>query len=339
MKPIVTGILSYGMSGRIFHAPFIHLDPRFELRAFTERSRKIAQNDYPGTISYDSVEELLCDNAIELVIVNTPNNTHDDLARQCLRAGKHVLVEKPFASSSVIAEALFALGEKMGKHVMAYQNRRWDSDFLSVKNVIESGKLGRLIEVNFRFDRYKKELSPKKFKEEILPASGLTYDLGPHLLDQVISLFGVPQRSRKVNGIYRPDSVVDDYVSWQLLYPDKLRVNVTSSLLTAEPVPSFILHGVNGSYLKARSDIQEAQLDQRMSPADPAYGMEPTGNEGLLVTMTGGVKNTEHVHAPKGDYRLLFEAVYNQIRNGKPFPVRKEEVIGQLKLLEMPSAG
>lgn len=339
MKPVITGILSYGMSGRIFHAPFIDASPAFTLRAFVERSQKKALDAYPGAISYDSVDELLADPAIELVIVNTPNNTHEELARKSLEAGKHVLVEKPFAASSAGAESLFRLAEARNLFILTYQNRRWDSDFQSVKDVVAGGRLGRLIEVSFRFDRYKQEIGVKRFKEERLPAAGLSYDLGPHVLDQVICLFGTPVNSRKVSGCYRDGSLVDDYVSWQLVYPGQLRVQVTASLLTAQPIPAFVLHGTHGSYLKERTDIQEAQLDRGMNPRDPAYGVEDEGKEGILVIAdAGNRKTTEKIRGLSGDYKKLFEAVYRQLREGEPYPVTKEQILTQMRLLEMPAA-
>src|SRR5690606_9368380 len=177
-KSIVTGILSYGMSGRVFHAPFVHKKSRFELRAVVERHEKRAQQRYPDVISYDSVAELLSDDKIELVIVNTPNDTHVDYATQALKAGKHILVEKPFAPSADEARKLFALGKEVGRHVMVFQNRRWDSDFKLLKRVVERETLGELIEMHVRFDRYRMEKSPKKFKELKIPGSGVLYDLG-----------------------------------------------------------------------------------------------------------------------------------------------------------------
>ncbi|MXV15410.1 Gfo/Idh/MocA family protein [Hufsiella ginkgonis] len=336
MQPISTGILSYGMSGRIFHAPFVAAHPGFKFHSVTERSVKKVNERYPGVISYDDVASLLADDALELVIVNTPNDTHYPLAKQALLAGKHVLVEKPFAATAVEGKELFSLAREMDRHVMVYQNRRWDSDFQSVKSVIESGELGKLIEVNFRFDRYRREISVKKFKEELVPATGLTYDLGPHLLDQVISLFGKPLQSRKVTGTFREGSKVDDYMSFQLTFEGNVNVFVTSSLLTAKPLPSFVIHGANGSFIKDRVDVQEAQLDAGTLPTDASYGVEHAGSEGALtVVAPDGTKTTSAITAPKGNYMGLFDAVHVQIRNGVPYPVKEEQVIWQLELLQM----
>jgi len=332
---IITGILSYGMSGRLFHAPFVHTNTGFEFYAVTERHEKKAQSRYPDLISYDSVEDLINDPKIELVIINTPNNTHYEFAKMALEAGKHVLVEKPFASTVAEATELFDLAQKAGRAVMVYQNRRWDTDFQSVKSVIESGVLGDLIEVHFRFDRYRREISQKSFKETPLPASGLSYDLGPHLLDQVISLFGKPLKWYKTLGTFRPESLVDDYMNVHLIYPNGLNVFITASLLTAYPLPAFILHGTQGSFCKERSDVQESQLDKEISPLDAIYGIEPEDSAGLLTTIdVAGNKSIEYISALKGNYRHLFDAVYAQIRNGIPFPVKDEEILWQLNILE-----
>jgi predicted dehydrogenase len=335
-KPILTGLMAYGMSGRVFHAPFISKHPGFELKAIVERHEKKAALQYPGIISYNNIDDLLNDNEIELVIVNTPNNTHFELAKQALQAGKHVLVEKPVAETTSEVKELYDLGRKVKRQVMVFQNRRWDSDFLSVKKVIESGKLGELIEVHFRFDRYKPVLSPKLFKEtKSLAANGLVYDLGPHLIDQAISLFGRPLSFKKTTATYREGSEVTDYFNYHLSYPYQLNVYLTSCLLIAQPLPSFVIHGTLGSYIKDRCDGQEAQLDSSIWPTDPEYGLEPAGSEGKLVTIgLDGQKNTEYIASNQGNYMQLFESVYYTIRNNALYPITEEHIAWQIELLE-----
>lgn len=335
---IVTGILSYGMSGRLFHAPFIDTHKHFKLYAVTERHEKKAALRYHDLISHNSVDDLIADPKIELVIVNTPNNTHYEFSKKALLAGKHVLVEKPFAATSAEAKELFDLSRTVNRKVMVYQNRRWDSDFQSVKTAIESGSLGNLIEVHFRFDRYRREISKKAFKENPLPASGLSYDLGPHLLDQIISLFGKPLKWFKTLRTFRPDSKVDDYMNVHLIYPGGLNVFVTASLLTAYPLPAFVLHGTQGSFVKDRVDVQEAQLDMEISPLDRSYGIEPDGAEGIMTTIDAeGNKSSSYHTAVKGNYNRLFDAVYAQIRKDEPYPVKEEEILWQLEILESQS--
>jgi len=332
---ITAGLLAYGMSGKVFHAPFLNVHHGFNLKAVVERSNKNAGNDYPEITSYNSVDELLADDEIELVVINTPNNLHYEHSKAALQKGKHILVEKPFTATSAQARELFDLADKAGKQIFFYQNRRWDSDFASVKKVLSSGKLGKLNEMHLRYDRYRNVIGPKAFKEKAIEASGLLYDLGPHLLDQVISLFGKPLSFHKVLGKNRKDTLVDDYFTIQLSYPDSVNVFVTSSMLVVNPQAAFVLHGVYGSFIKQRADIQEEQLLAGMKLTDDGYGVELKGKEGLLTTIDGdGNKTEEIVPSETGSYLPLFDAIYNSLTNNIPYPVRREDVITQLEIIE-----
>jgi len=334
-KTINAGLLAYGMSGQVFHAPFLQAHSGFNLKAIVERSQKKAVNNYPNIISYNSVDELLNDEEIELVVINTPNNLHYEHSRAALTRHKHILVEKPFTATAVQAKELFELADSVGKQIFFYQNRRWDSDFIAVKKVIESGKLGKLVEVHMRYDRYRNVIGPKAFKENPIEASGLLYDLGPHLLDQVISLFGKPLSYHKIMGKNRVGTLVDDYFSIQLSYPNSLHVFVTASMLVVNPQAGFVLHGVNGSFIKQRTDIQEEQLLAGMKLTDPGYGVEPASKDGLLTTIDAeGHKTEETVPSEVGSYLPLFEAVYQAINHNKPYPVTRENVLTQLEIIE-----
>jgi scyllo-inositol 2-dehydrogenase (NADP+) len=337
--PIRTALLAYGMSGKLFQAPFVAAHPGFELFAVVERTEQRMHHDYPGIRSFASVAELLAEPSIELVVVNTPSNTHFELASQALRAGKHVLLEKPVATSVAQLQELLALAQQTGRHLLAYHNRRWDTDFGAVRRVVESGQLGQLIEVHFRFDRYKPALNPKKFKEEVLPGSGLLYDLGPHLIDQAISLFGRPLSYHKTVGHYRAGTQVDDYFSLHLRYSQGLNVWLTSGLLIADPGPAYVLHGTQGSYQKGRTDPQEAQLLAGQPPTAPEYGHEKPGEEARL-TLAGpdGALSTMPDPAAPGNYLGLFEAVFQTIRHEAPYPIRAEQLLWQNELLEAPAA-
>ncbi|KUG08289.1 Gfo/Idh/MocA family oxidoreductase [Solirubrum puertoriconensis] len=335
---IQTGLLAYGMSGQVFQAPFVAAHPGFALRAVVERTRKQAQQRYPNIISYNSVTELLSDPAIELVIVNTPNDSHVELTRQALQAGKHVLLEKPVATTPAEVQELWQLARSVNRQIFAYQNRRWDSDFQLVQQVVASGQLGQLAEVTFRFDRYKLPLHHKLFKETPdLPGSGLLFDLGPHILDQALSLFGRPARVRRTLGRFRPGSQVDDYFQLQLLYPSGPLVTLVSGLVIAQPLPAYVLHGTLGSFQKSRADVQEAQLLEGLTPLDAAYGLEP-GSEAGLLTLVGadGQKTRQTLTPPKGDYLQLFEAVYQSLRNGAAYPITEEHMLWQLQALAEP---
>lgn len=334
LNTIKTGLLSFGMSGKIFHAPFLNAHQGFELCAVTERSKKTAAQYYPGIKSYDSVEALLKDPAIELVIVNTPNATHYDFALQALRQGKHVLVEKAFTTTSGEAQQLFREAGNRNLHVLPYQNRRYDGDFLSVKKVIESGRLGQLVEVHFHFDRYRYTIGPKA-KEKPGPGSGILYDLGPHVTDAVLSLFGPPERWTKTLGHFRPNTKVDDYAHIHMSYSDGMQVFVSASMLVADIQPGFIVHGTKGSYIKQRVNVQEDQLLQEMSLDNPEYGIESEETAGILTTVNeDGSKTRETIVAEKASYLNVFNDVYETIRNGKPYPVTEAQIVKQLEILE-----
>ncbi|WP_201984173.1 Gfo/Idh/MocA family oxidoreductase [Hymenobacter rubidus] len=336
-SPIRTALLAYGMSGKLFQAPFLAAHPGFDMQAVVERTEQRMHHDYTHIRSYGSVAELLADPAIELVVVNTPSYTHFDLASQALRAGKHVLLEKPVAASLAQLQELLALAQDTGRHLLAYQNRRWDSDFGAVRRVVESGQLGQLIEVHIRYDRYKPTLNPKKFKEDPLPGSGLLYDLGPHILDQAISLFGRPLGAEKTSGHYRPHTRVDDFFNFHLRYPNNLHVWLTSSLLVAAPGPAYVLHGTLGSYQKGRTDVQEAQLQQGIGPTAPEYGHEKPGQQGqLTLAQADGTLTTTPDPSIPGNYMGLFEAVFQAIRNGVPYPISNEQLLWQNEVLEQP---
>ena len=330
-----TGILSFGMSGQIFHAPFLNEHKNFELKAVVERSTKKAHLTYPDIKSYNTVDALLADSEIELIIVNTPNPTHFEFALKALQAKKHVLLEKPFTVNSSEAKELFKAAKKNNCYVLAYQNRRYDSDFLSVKEVLASGKLGQLVEFHLRYDRYKYNIGPKATKETSILGSGLAYDLGPHLLDAAISIFGIPVKWKKQLGKFRPNTQVDDYAHFHLMYQNGLQIFITTSMLVAQPQPAFVLHGTKGSYLKQRADVQEQQLQEGMKPSNPLFGIEDVNNQGILTTINlEGIKKHKNIVAKKSSYMHVFNDVYTAIREGKPYPVTEEQIIQQLEILE-----
>lgn len=334
-KPIVTALLAYGMSGKLFHAPFVNLNPGFDFKGVLEHNTKRVNADYPDVKSYNTLEEILEDPEIELIIINTPSNTHVDYSRKALLAGKDILVEKPFAPSSAEAKEIFDLGRKLDRKVMVYQNRRFSSDFAITRDIIKSGKLGELIEVHFRYDRYRAAIGPKVFKETPLPAAGIVYDLAAHLLDQVICILGKPLSFNKVTGIFRKNSQVDDYGHIHLIYPKQVNVFITTSMLVADPQPGIIIHGTQGSFVKAFCDKQEEQLIAGMKPDAPDFGKEDAGNEGKLSLMNENCEKTvELVPSVIGKYMDLFDAVIQTIRNGTEFPVKEDEVLAQIEILE-----
>jgi len=334
-KPIITALLAYGMSGKLFHGPFIHAHAGFYFKGVLEHNTKKVNTDYPDVKSYDTLEEVLNDPEIELVIVNTPSNTHVDYARKALLAGKDILVEKPFAPTVADAKEIFDLGRKLNRKVMVYQNRRFSSDFKVTRDTIKSGKLGQIIEMHLRYDRYRAEIGPKVFKETPLPAAGIIYDLAAHLLDQAICILGEPLSYHKITGVYRKNSLVDDYGHIHLVYPNQGNVFITTSQLVADPQPGIIIHGTKGSFVKEFCDIQEDQLIAGMKPGDHGFGIEELGKEGRLTLVNNqGVITTELVPSAVGKYMDIFESVVQTIRNNAEFPVKESEVMIQIGILE-----
>ncbi|MTK53065.1 Gfo/Idh/MocA family oxidoreductase [Paludibacter sp.] len=333
MKIINTALLSYGMSGKVFHAPFISLHEGFHLLGAWERSKKLIQDAYPGTRSYASLDELLADDAVELVVVNTPTYTHYEYTKRALEAGKHVVVEKAFTSTVAEAEELKMLAEKQGKKLAVYQNRRWDSDFLTVKKVIESGKLGDLKEMEIHFDRYNLDLSYKMHKEEPNSGSGIVKDLGPHAIDQALYLFGMPQAVFADIRTIRPVSIVDDCFDILLYYPT-LHVRVKATLIAKEPVPAYIIHGTNGSFLKSRADIQESVLLQGVKPGSTDWGTEPESEQGTLNYLSNGETIREKVQSEQGNYFEFYKGVYTALADNQPMPVTAGDGIRVMQIIE-----
>ncbi|HEV7331575.1 MAG TPA: Gfo/Idh/MocA family oxidoreductase [Flavisolibacter sp.] len=333
MQQINTAILSFGMSGKLFHAPFLHVHEGFRFYAVLERSKNLAQEVYPDVKTYRNLEDLLADETIELVIVNTPNYTHYDYAKKALEAGKHVIVEKPFVVNAAEGEELIQLAQQKGLLLSPYQNRRWDSDFKTVQKIVEEGWLGNIVEAEFHFDRYKEELSPKQHKEVPGPGTGALYDLGAHIIDQALLLFGEPEAVFGDIRIVRPVSKVDDYFEVLLYYP-QLRVRLHGSYLVREPLPSYILHGAKGSFLKWRADVQEAALLEGKTPGTPDWGVEPVTERGLLHTEKDGAVIRETVPTVSGNYLHYFEGIYEAVRNGAALPITGQQAINTIRVIE-----
>lgn len=332
MHKIKTALLSYGMSGKVFHAPFLHVHPGFELVGAWERSQLKIQTDYPEARSYPSLEALLMDD-IDLVVVNTPVATHFEYARKAILAGKHVLVEKAFTTNAAEAEALDALAKVKGVKLCVFQNRRWDSDFRLVQSVLREGKLGDIVEAEFHFDRYNPNLSPKTHKETVNDGAGILKDLGSHLIDQALHLFGYPEGIFADVRITRAQSLVDDYIDILLYYPDK-RVRIKSGFFVMEPIPSYVLHGKNGSLLKPRGDVQEDDLKAGNIPSPDNWGYEPEGKEGVLHFEHDGIIERKRISAPAGNYYEFFDALCRSISENTEVPVPAADGVKTMKIID-----
>ena len=333
MQKIKTALLSYGMSGKVFHAPFLELHPGFELLGSWERSKKLIKEDYPEVISYPSLESILEDKTIDLVIVNTPIDTHFEYAKKVLLAGKHVIVEKAFTSNVAEAKELAALAKEKGLKLSVFQNRRWDSDFKNVKSIVDKNVLGEIVEAEFHFDRYNPVLSPKVHKETVNSGSGIMKDLGPHIIDQALYLFGLPNAVFADIRFIRANSVVDDYMD-VLLYYTNFRLRLKAGFFVREPNPSYVIHGKKGSFLKSRGDVQEDELKLGKKPNLPNWGTEKEGQEGLLHTEIEGKIIKEKTPTLQGNYYDFFDGVYQCLTNGKIEPVTAQDGVNVIQIIE-----
>jgi predicted dehydrogenase len=333
MKPINTALCSYGMSGRVFHAPFISVNPKFNLYGVFERTKNEAQKHYPNIKTFRSLESLLADEAVELVIVNTPNVTHFDFAKKVINAGKHLVIEKPFTATVAEADALIKLAKERNVQMSVYHNRRYDSDFKTVQKVINDGLLGTIVEAEFHYDRFDATLSYKTHKETPSIGVGSLYDLGSHLIDQALQLFGMPEAVFANVDALRPNSKVGDYFDVKLFYPTH-RVILKSSYYVREPLPGNILHGTKGSFIKTKADVQEKQLIAGKMPDSMDWGTEADNEKGLLHTENNGKIIKKLVPSLKGNYMTYFDAIYEAIRNRKSVPVSAEDGRNVIKIIE-----
>ena len=333
MQKIKTALLSYGMSGKVFHAPFLELHPGFELIGSWERSEKRIQEDYPETKSFPNLESILEDATIDLVIVNTPVATHFEYAKKVLLAGKHAVVEKAFTTTVAEAQELDALAKENRLKLSVFQNRRWDSDFKTVKKIIDDGMLGDIVEAEFHFDRYNPVLSPKQHKESANPGAGILKDLGPHLIDQALFLFGLPNAVFADIRMIRSNTLVDDYIDILLYYSD-FRVRLKSGFFVREPIPSYIVHGKKGSFLKPRGDVQEDDLKLGKKPNLNAWGKEPKSKEGTLHTEINNDVLNVKVPTLQGNYFDFFDGVYQSISNDTIEPVTAKDGLNVMKIIE-----
>lgn len=333
ISPIKTALCSFGMSGRVFHSPFLSVNSGFNFYAVWERTKNEAQKKFPNVVTYRTLEEMLADELIELVIVNTPNYTHYEYAKKALEAGKHVIVEKPFTVDVKEAEELIALAKKQNKLLSVYQNRRYDSDYKTIKKVLDKKLLGEVAEAEFHFDRFREELSPKKHKEIPGPGTGVLYDLGAHLIDQALQLFGMPEKVFADIRVIRPLSKVDDYFEVLFYYPN-LRVRLKASYTVREALPGYIIHGLKGSFIKPKTDVQEMMLQAGNIPGGKDWGTEPVTEKGLLHTEIDGIEVREYIDSEQGNYDDYYSGIYEAIRNNKPLPVTAEEGENVIRIIE-----
>jgi scyllo-inositol 2-dehydrogenase (NADP+) len=326
-------IIGFGLSGRYLQAPFFEANRNFNLTTIVS----VHQNPkefYPNVLVAKSIEEVLADATIDLISICSPNETHYAYTKLALQAGKHVLVEKPFTATSKEAEELISLAKTQHKVLTVFQNRRWDSDFLTVKKLIEENRLGEILNFEIHFNRFKPDLNPKKWKETNSASSGVLYDLGAHIIDQTIVLFGIPKNVWGQTFTQREHSTIDDAFDIQLDYGN-LKVTLRSSLMVREDSPRYIIHGSKGSFVKYGMDVQEDHLKAGMMPMDIGFGVEPIKQYGTLYTKKDNLPFTEKIETKKGNWAKLFQNVYEAIMHSKTLLVKPEEVLEQIKIIEL----
>jgi len=344
-KTYNVGVVGYGLSAKVFHIPFITTTPGFRLHGIVQRTPKEGNSvpaDYPDLKHYTDVKDLLADREVDVIVVTTPPDNHFELTKAALESGKHVLTEKPFVPTSAEADKLISISKETKKLICVYQNRRWDSDFLTVKKLVNDGTLGRIVEYNSHFDRYRAD-APTNWKGQIgIPQGGSAlFDLGTHLIDQAYTLFGLPQsvHGRLLNqrkgeaDFFNPDAV-----SAELTYANGLIVNIRISALSAEIVqPRFWVRGFKGSFTKQTLDRQEDQLKAGMKPTEAGFGKDdPATMKLTLVGEDGKMKTGQVPDLQPETYTTFYKGFAKAVASGREddVPVKASEARDVLRILE-----
>lgn len=316
--PLGVGLIGHGKAGRGFHEPLIRSVDGLQL------GRIVA-----GRADVAGLEALLADATVGAVVIATPNESHFDLARRSLLAGKHVVVDKPFTVTSDEARALIDIARDQRRILTVFHNRRWEGDFRTLRLLIEQGRLGRVIYYEARFDRFRIEPRPGAWREGDRPGSGILFDLGSHLIDQVLVLFGLPQGVTADIRTERDFGASDDCFDLWLHYP-RLKVSLTAGMMVREPAPRFTIRGTRGTFVKAGLDPQEAALAAGRSPRDEGWGREPRQQWGTLITD----QSQDTIETLPGAYQFFYENLREAIAGREPVSVRPEEALATIEIIE-----
>ena len=338
MNNLRTGIIGFGFSGRVFQAPFIDAVEGFELTKISTAnpdSIKLIENRYPDTIIVPRAEEIINDTSLDLVIVTSPNIFHYQWTKEALLAGKHVVVEKPFTNTAAEADELIELSKQTGKILTVYHNRRFVSDIKTARKLLFSGLLGDVVDYEAHFDRFRPEAQPAGYwREDSLPGSGILYDLGSHLIDQALYLFGLPLAVTANICRQRPWAKADDCFDVMLHYPTHT-ATLKSSMLAKIPGPTIQIHGTKGTFVKYGLDVQEDNINKGLIPNTPDWGKEPEMGWGKLVTEFNGVKLKALVESENGDYREFFINLRDAIMGKTELAVKPEEARTVIRIIEL----
>jgi scyllo-inositol 2-dehydrogenase (NADP+) len=335
---IEVGLVGYGLAGRAFHAPVIRAVPGLHLSAIVQRSGREAGEKYPDVRIMRSLDELLSIPEIRLVVIATPNETHYHFARQCLEAGRDVVVDKPFTTTLKEAVSLVQIAKDAKRLVTVYQNRRYDGDFQAIRQVVAAGTLGRIVRFETAYDRYRPQLKPGAWRETTRPGSGILFDIAPHLIDHALVLFGLPEAVTTDVRIERENAVADDAFDIMLHYSDGMRAVLRSSILAAAPRPRFVLLGTQGSFVKQTFDPQEMNLRQGNIPEGKPWGYEPEENWGVLTVPKRDSFEQRRIPSAACDYRDYYANVRDAILGRTALAVTPGYALDVMRMLELARA-
>jgi predicted dehydrogenase len=330
---ISVGLVGFGFAGRVFHAPIISAVAGLKLRAILQRSSNEAALCYPEAQVVKSMDELLAIDEIKLIVIATPNVFHYPLARECLLAGRDVVVDKPFTTTYSEAAELVNLAKQHGRLLTVYQNLRCNGDFRTIRRLVESGSLGRIVLYEAHFDRYRLQVRPDAWRERAEPGSGVFFDLGVHLIDQAMVLLGLPEAIAADIRIERDGAVVDDAFDVTMQYP-RNRVLLRACMTALAPDIRYIVRGESGAFVKFGIDPQEEALKRGEIPHDETWGREAREKWGMLYTPDGNSIRTEAIPTIPGDYRLFYANVRDAILGDAPIDVTHEQMLNVVGALE-----
>ncbi|MDF2479267.1 MAG: oxidoreductase [Sphingobacterium sp.] len=338
MSKIRVGLIGFGISGQVFHAPVMRSIAALELVKVTARKAEqqtLLKERFPQAEIALSADEIFADKTIELVVIATSNDMHYPMAKRALEAGKHVVVEKPFTNTIEQADELIALAKEKNLVLAPYHNLRFTSDYRTVEKIIKGGRLGRIVNLESRFDRFRNYLRPNAWREENLPGSGIFYDLGPHLIDQALQLFGKPNAVFADLAIQRDHAKAIDNFDC-ILYYDNLRVSLKGSMLAKEPTPRYRLFGMNGNFVKNGVDPQEALLrDGKFPDEDPNWGEEDPSIYGKLNIVENGKDVEEIIVSEKGSYPEFYQNVADTILGSATLIASPEQARDVIRIIEL----
>lgn len=335
-RVIKVGMIGFGMSGRIFQYPVIKSVPGLKLVKVLEPKgvSDEVMKSYPDILFSTDMEDFLDDSEIEIVVVAVPTPLHYEVTRKVLLSGKHVVVEKPFTVTEEEGQKLIELAESRGLLISIYHNRRWDGDFQTILKIVHSSILGRLVEYEAHFDRYRNYLIPGFWRDGDLPGAGILYDLGSHLIDQVLYLFGKPKTVYADLRTQRENACTVDSFELIIGY-ENLKAILKGSLLVREQGPRFILHGTDGSFVKYGFDPQEDALKNGLPVLGTNWGVEPEKQWGMLNTQINGLHYLGTVETMPGCYQTYYKNIYQALTSGVELIVKPEQALNVIRTIEL----